>query len=91
MLCPTCGKETTASGITKREQEILDLLVTGMRPRFIARELFVSVHTVDAHLQNIRQKLGVSGAYNLAAFELNRREQLRLQGEKNGAESVTKS
>lgn len=46
--------------LTAREQQVLSLLVKGMRNQAIADELSVSVTTVRTHLQNIYDKLGVS-------------------------------
>jgi ATP/maltotriose-dependent transcriptional regulator MalT len=46
---------------TKRELSILRLIARGKNNDQIAEELFLSVRTVEKHLSNIYQKLGVSG------------------------------
>jgi len=46
-------------GLTRREGEILQLLVDGLTMPQIAERLTVSYHTVDAHLRNIYPKLHV--------------------------------
>jgi DNA-binding NarL/FixJ family response regulator len=46
---------------TKRELAILQLIAQGKNNDQIAEKLFVSVRTVEKHLSNIYQKLGVSG------------------------------
>lgn len=46
--------------LTKREREILELLATGARNEEIARELFLSTHTIRAHLYNIYRKIEVT-------------------------------
>lgn len=46
--------------LTLREQEVLDHLRLGMRNKEIAVACSVSIHTVEFHLRNIYQKLGVS-------------------------------
>jgi DNA-binding CsgD family transcriptional regulator len=46
-------------GLTKREAEILELLVEGLRNSAIAQRLFVSTKTVDHHVSAILTKLGV--------------------------------
>ncbi len=43
--------------LTRREQEVLDLLLDGRRVASIARELCVSEHTVRNHLKSIFRKL----------------------------------
>jgi DNA-binding NarL/FixJ family response regulator len=47
-------------GLTERESQVLDLLVTGIRDRDIAEELGVSTRTVSKHLQAVYRKLSVS-------------------------------
>lgn len=46
--------------LTKREVEILSLIVEGHSSKQVADILFVSKRTVDFHLDNIYQKLQVS-------------------------------
>jgi DNA-binding NarL/FixJ family response regulator len=46
--------------LTKREQEVLSLLANGCDSREIALRLFLSEHTVRAHLRGIMQKLQVT-------------------------------
>ncbi len=45
--------------LTRREGEILQLLVDGLTMRQIGERLYVSYHTVDNHLRNIYEKLHV--------------------------------
>lgn len=51
--------------LTKREQEILNLLVDGLSNKQIAAELYVSIRTVDTHRTNIMKKLKVKNAADL--------------------------
>lgn len=43
---------------SKREKEIIELLLNGKKRADIAEELVISIHTVDSHLQNIYKKTG---------------------------------
>ncbi len=52
--------EKSNYNLTKREQEILQLLCDGQNYQSIAEQLFVSGHTVRAHIKNIYSKLHVS-------------------------------
>jgi ATP/maltotriose-dependent transcriptional regulator MalT len=45
--------------LTRREREILDLISDGLSNRQIADQLFISLHTVKTHLQNIFCKINV--------------------------------
>ena len=46
--------------LTSREIEILNLLASGLSNREIASMMFLSVHTVKAHLECIYRKLNVN-------------------------------
>jgi predicted ATPase/DNA-binding CsgD family transcriptional regulator len=62
--------------LTFREAEIADLTATGMSNRQIAEHLFISKRTVDAHLDHIYAKLGISSRVELLnALQLTRRSQ----------------
>ncbi len=56
-----------ASPLTKREREVALLAAQGMASKVIADTLFLSVRTVDNHLQRVYEKLGVKGRDELAA------------------------
>ncbi len=67
-LRPSAGKYD----LTEREKEVLQKLVEGHTKQAIADALFVSFHTIDAHLRNIYGKLHVtsrSGAVAKAVKE----------------------
>ncbi len=46
-------------GLTRRELEIVTLLVSGASNTEIAEKLFVSEHTVKSHLYNLFRKINV--------------------------------
>lgn len=53
------GQERWDTLLSTRELEIFELIGSGQRPREIAEALFLSVKTVESHLSNIRNKLGL--------------------------------
>ena len=56
--------------MTKREREILNGVINGKTNQEIANELFISVHTVKAHLDSLFRKTGVLNRVQLAVFAL---------------------
>ena len=52
---------TAAYGLSPREREIVDLVVRGVSNRQIAATLYISEYTVQDHLSNIFDKVGVRG------------------------------
>jgi DNA-binding CsgD family transcriptional regulator/tetratricopeptide (TPR) repeat protein len=54
--------------LTPREREVATLAAGGARSKDIAERLYVSVRTVENHLQRVYEKLGVRGRAELAAF-----------------------
>ena len=49
----------SASGLTKREREVLALMAEGLAPREIATRLVLSPKTVATHIGHVLEKLGV--------------------------------
>ena len=47
--------------LTKREQEIVDLMSTGSTNLGMANSLGISVATIETHVKHVRQKLGIRG------------------------------
>lgn len=58
------------SVVTEREREVLMLAARGLSNKAIARELRLSVRTVQAHLNHIFNRLGVSSRTEAAVFGL---------------------
>lgn len=56
--------------LTSREQEILKLLAEGMRAREIAQELSIGQKTVEAHRQNLMNKLDMHSIAELTRFAI---------------------
>ena len=51
--------------LTEREQEILQLIWSGLKKKEIALSLKISVQTVEAHRANMMKKVRVSNAAQL--------------------------
>ncbi|MEQ9103990.1 MAG: response regulator transcription factor [Rhodothermales bacterium] len=47
-------------GLSDRERDVLELMVTGMTKRAMAEALTLSVHTIDQHVRHIYAKLDVN-------------------------------
>lgn len=54
--------------LSMREGEILSALARGLSSKQIAREMDVSVRTVEAHRQSIKRKLGLEGQAELIKY-----------------------
>lgn len=62
---------------TEREREVLFLLLKGLNNKEISKKLFISNHTIKAHVASIYKKLGVSN-----------RVQAAIKSMKLGAEKI---
>ena len=63
---------TIMNHITTREQEILHLIAWEHNSKEIAKELFISEHTVQSHRKNLMYKLDVKNTAGMIrkAFEI---------------------
>jgi pimeloyl-ACP methyl ester carboxylesterase/DNA-binding CsgD family transcriptional regulator len=59
-----------AAPVTARERQVAALLATGLTNADIGRRLGVSVRTVDAHLEHLRNKLGVRTRAEIAVWSV---------------------
>ena len=62
----------TEPGLTARETEVLKLVAKGYTYREIGDKLFISVKTVQNHVQNILTKLQLSRRYELMRYAIQR-------------------
>lgn len=63
----TCALAARAYDLTRREEEILALLLEGKSFAAVAGELVVSENTVKTHVRNLYRKMGVNRKQDLAA------------------------
>ena len=56
--------------LTKREIDIIKLLVNGKNSQQIAEELFLSIFTVNTHRKNILHKLGLKNTAGIVKFAI---------------------
>lgn len=65
---PSEEYDSTPLTVTKREQEILNLIATGRTSQQIADSLNISVRTVESHRYNLMQKLELDNAAGLIRY-----------------------
>jgi len=66
-----CGaSRNSVSTLTDREKETLRLLLSGHDAKSIARELGLSVHTVNERLRDARRRLHVSSSREAASCDV---------------------
>jgi DNA-binding NarL/FixJ family response regulator len=65
-------KDSTEPALTARENEVLKLVAKGYTYREIAEQLFISVKTVQNHVQNILTKLQLRKRYELMRYAIQR-------------------
>jgi predicted ATPase/DNA-binding CsgD family transcriptional regulator len=73
---PQATPETSvepATNLTRRERDVLRLVVAGRTDQEIADELFISYRTVTTHVTNILNKLGVGSRTEAAAVAVRER------------------
>lgn len=64
------GKGAAHESLSRREHQVFLMLAEGRRPIDIARALGLSKQTVSTHSKNIRRKLDVGGAAEMAHYAL---------------------
>ena len=64
----TVGLVDPIAGLTKAERRVAEVVGSGATNKEAAATLFVSVKTVDTHLQSIYRKLGIRSRVELAVL-----------------------
>lgn len=67
---------TLRQSITKREREVLSLIVQGLTSSEIAKRLYISPRTVETHRSNLMQKLNIKNTAGLVRYALEEGENL---------------
>lgn len=62
------NKAQNKFGLTKRELEVLSLIVEGLEDLEISKRLFISISTTKTHVHNILQKLYMNGRTQAAVY-----------------------
>jgi DNA-binding NarL/FixJ family response regulator len=69
-ISPKEGRGKNDYGLTRREKEVLRLLVDGKSVREIADNLLLSYHTADTHLKNLHRKFRVKNSRQIVSIVL---------------------
>lgn len=79
------------SGVTGRERQVLTRIAAGQSNKVVARELNLSVKTIEKHRANLMRKLALHNAAGITRFALNHRligsDGVGMPDELNGARS----
>ena len=62
------GQGLRAVRLTKREQEVVDLIAAGMSNQEIAQQLHLATHTIRSHVHNVLKKLALRSRLQVAAY-----------------------
>lgn len=68
------SKTGKINGVTEKEKEIIECVCQGFRNRQIASKLYLSEHTVKAHLNKIFRKFNISSRSQLVAIAVNNKK-----------------
>jgi DNA-binding NarL/FixJ family response regulator len=63
-----CEPASPGPALTGRELEVAELVAEGLTNHSIARRLSIAPRTAEAHVENIRRKLGVRSRAQIAAW-----------------------
>ena len=60
----------SSSLLTDREIEVVKLIALGKTNKEMAKELFISIHTIISHRKNITEKLGIKSISGLTVYAI---------------------
>ena len=70
--------------LSAREREVMRLIARGYQYKEVAKELFISVKTVETHVSSVLRKLQLSSRHELTAWAMGRRLTLEPPGRRQG-------
>ena len=76
------GKLDLLNSLTGAEKQVLSLITESKTNREIAKELYVSIRTIETHRYNICSKLNLSGTHALFKFALKNKQAILLAASK---------
>ena len=59
--------------LTEREREVMRLIARGYAYKEVAKELFISIKTVETHMSSVLRKLQLSSRHELTRWASDRR------------------
>jgi len=65
------GESPSVESLSDRELEVLQLIGSGLGTRTISERLGLSIKTIESYRENIKAKLGLSGAAELTSYAFN--------------------
>ena len=63
----------TRDRLSQREREVLRLIARGYAYKEVAKELFISIKTVETHVSSVLRKLQLSNRHQLTRWATDRR------------------
>lgn len=64
------GDKKSSTWLTDREIEVVRLIALGKTNKEMAKELFISIHTIISHRKNITEKLGIKSISGLTVYAI---------------------
>ncbi len=65
--------DQAVAAVTEREREVMRLIARGYAYKEVAKELFISIKTVETHMSSVLRKLQLSSRHELTRWASDRR------------------